>query len=977
MEPMLAEFASVVAGLTFATPTLPLASNVTGSLETEVFTDPGYWVREAVRFADGVAAIRGAGGTRFLEVGPDAVLAGLIEADAVLAVQRRGRDQVATVLRALADAHCHGVSVDWAAVFTGQDTRRVDLPGYPFQHQQYWLNPQPHTDNTLHHPILTSCTTLSRADEWVFGGRLAQSTHRWVGDHVSIDTPVLPGAATVEIATRCASEIGCGPVEELTHHAPIVPPVDGSVDVQVLVDDADGTGRRSFTVAFRLAGAETWTESSSGVFGSEVADAASDPLLNALLAEEQWPPRDAVAVPPEWIIDRITTRSGLVYGPAFHGIHGAWRRDDEIFSDVALPDAVDDARGFGLHPALFDIVLHAGFAQYALAEELPQGKGRLLFSWKDVRFHGSGATRLRVRSAPSGADGFSVAATDDSGRPVLSIDEIVFRTFDVESRVRTSASSVADSLFVVDWVSVGLSGVGGVSVGGVVDGGVGVVGVLERVREFVAGGGDSRLVVFTVGDGVVAAGVGGLVRSAQAEHPGRIVLVDTDDPGGTDWEAVASSGFGCVRWRGGRVWVPRLVRGGGGGEPLVVPAGGTVVVSGGSGDVAAVVARHLVARYGVEVVLLSRSGSGPVDVGRVVACDVTDRDAVAAVLAGLESPLVGVVHAAGVLEDATVEALSVSGVQRVWAPKVVGAEVLDELTRGLGLSFFVVFSSIAGVLGAAGQGNYAAANAGADAVAVRRRASGEAAVSLAWGPWTTGMASRLGAADMARWERLGVVPMEVDAGLALFDAAVAGPDVVVVPARIESHRLRGGEVPEVLSGLVPAVASRGGGGLDARLAGLDEGARLAAVVELVCEQVGVLTERGGAVDASGSFTELGLDSLGAVELRNHLSRVTGLRLPSTLVFDYPTPHDLAQLVSSRLQASSGPTSLDRMDSALKHVEALLATLSDDERRIAHRALSGLEAQTRKGLATAGQVSSELDSASDEELFSLVDEEFGR
>ena len=451
---------------------------------------------------------------------------------------------------------------------------------------------------------------------------------------------------------------------------------------------------------------------------------------------------------------------------------------------------------------------------------------------------------------------------------------------------------------------------GGVSVAGVVDGGSGVAGVLARLQEFVGGVGDSRLVVCTAEADVdpVAAGVGALVRSAQAEHPGRIVLVEADDREGVDWEAVAGSGHGHVRWRDGGVWVPRLVRcGRGGGGGLVVPAGGTVLVTGGSGDVAAVVARHLVSRYGVEhVVLLSRSGAGPVDVGRVVACDVTDRDAVAAVLAGLESPLVGVVHAAGVLEDATIEALSADGVERVWAPKVVGASVLDELTRGMGLSFFVVFSSIAGVLGAAGQGNYAAANAGLDAVARRRRAAGEAGSSLAWGPWATGMASRLAAADLARWERLGVSPMDVESGLALFDAALAGPDAVVVPVRIQTHRLRAGAVPEVMAGLVPATATAGsGGGLDARLSGLDDLARESAVLELVCEQIGVLTER-STVDGSSSFTELGLDSLGAIELRNHLSRVTGLRLPSTLVFDYPTPHDVTQHVLSRVRGATPP-----------------------------------------------------------------------
>ena len=168
MEPMLERFASVVEGLTLSAPRIALVSNVTGCIESELFTDPGYWVRqvrEPVRFADQVTAARGAGGVHFLEIGPDAVLAGLIDAEAVIAVQRRGRDQVATLMGAVAQAHCHGVTVDWAEVFRGRNAHRVDLPGYPFQHQHYWLTPPPTTtDNTLHHPILTTATSLSRAD---------------------------------------------------------------------------------------------------------------------------------------------------------------------------------------------------------------------------------------------------------------------------------------------------------------------------------------------------------------------------------------------------------------------------------------------------------------------------------------------------------------------------------------------------------------------------------------------------------------------------------------------------------------------------------------------------------------------------------------------------------------------------------------------------------------------------------------------
>ncbi|MEU2690222.1 beta-ketoacyl reductase, partial [Streptomyces hygroscopicus] len=338
--------------------------------------------------------------------------------------------------------------------------------------------------------------------------------------------------------------------------------------------------------------------------------------------------------------------------------------------------------------------------------------------------------------------------------------------------------------------------------GGVV--GAGVVRVLEVVRGFLAEPGLAgvRLVVVTRGgmaevpDPVTAA-VWGLVRSAQTEYPGRVVLVDVDsDLSVGSLRGAVSVALGCgepqVAVRGAGVLVPRLLRVGGvlGAVGVVGPvwdAVGTVLVTGASGVLAGVVARHLVVEQGVRrLVLVSRSGggaeglvaelvaAGAEDVSFVL-CDVADREGMAEVLAGVaeEYPLRGVVHAAGVLDDGVLGGLSGERLAGVLRPKVDGVLVLDELTRGLDLSAFVVFSSVAGVVGTAGQAAYAAANAFMDALMAVRRSEGLVGTSLAWGLWAAegGMGGGLGERDLERVSRMGIVPMPVAEALGLFDAA--------------------------------------------------------------------------------------------------------------------------------------------------------------------------------------------------------------
>ncbi|MFF9870540.1 type I polyketide synthase, partial [Streptomyces sp. NPDC013953] len=496
-------------------------------------------------------------------------------------------------------------------------------------------------------------------------------------------------------------------------------------------------------------------------------------------------------------------------------------------------------------------------------------------------------------------------------------------------------------------------------------------GALAVVQEFVAGErfAGSRLVVLTRGAVAVAAGEGvadvaassvwGLVRSAQREHPDRLVLVDVEPGLSAEAEqaavrAAVGSGEPQVAVRAGRTLVPRLVRAVSveSGEVVFGPSG-TVLVTGGTGGLGALVARHLVSVYGVrDLLLVSRRGPAAEGVedlvaelercgarARVEACDVGDREALAVLLGSIpdDRPLTGIVHCAGVIDDGILESLTPDRLSTVLRPKAEAALHLHELTAGLDLSAFVLFSSFAGVVGSAGQAGYAAANAVLDGLASYRRGRGLAGVSLAWGWWGSdgGLTGGLSRVDRARLVGLGLSAMSAGEGLALFDAGVVSGGGLVVPAALDVAGLRrrgSAEVPSVLRALVGggggvgrAVRAGGpgeGAGLGARVAGLGEVERRRVVLDVVRRHVGEVLGYGPGrlVAVDTPFKSLGFDSLMAVELRNQLNRATGLRLPASLVFDQPTPKHIAEYVTRELAGTA---------EAAQAVTVAAAVTSDD------------------------------------------------
>ncbi|WP_422724171.1 type I polyketide synthase [Kitasatospora purpeofusca] len=1049
-------------GITPLSAPVPFFSTVTGDwLDTKAL-DAEYWyrnLRQTVEFGTATETLLGEGFRFFVESSPHAVLgvavgesveAAGVDA-AVLGTLRRGEGGVEQVLRAVGRAWESGLAVDWSGAFPG--ARRVELPTYAFQRSRYWPEPALTTAadvgaaglDPADHPVLGAAIELADTGELVLSGRLSLRTHPWLADHAVAGTVLLPGAAFAELAVRAADRAGCHTVEELTLQSPLLMPADTAVRLQVRVGAPDAQGSRSLDLFSCREDAVTphWTAHATGGL---TADATTREPSPAPATDEAgaWPPPGAVPIPVDDLYERFHT-SGYGYGPAFRGLTAAWRRGEEIFTEVRLPeDQHRSASAFGVHPALLDAALQGLFLR--ARQETEPGPDRpsagLPFSWSGVRLHASGATVLRVRLGFRPDGSVSIDATDPNGLPVASVEALAVRPIDLDTlrpgggpeslyRLRWSAAPATAPADPLGHVAV----LGGgelfpdshpdlAALGAALDGGAPSPAVvlarcdrapdlpsppdaasvhtalddaLRLVQDWLADprwDDGTRLVLVTRGavstapgeevTDLTGAAVRGLVRSAQSEHPDRFLLIDTDDPAAVTGllpRVVALAGTEPqLAVRDGQLLAARLTRAtvaadpnpGPDPDPATAPSGiaatgGTVLVTGAGGALGGLVARHLVTTHGVRnLLLVGRRGADAPGLAElaaelralgagvaVEACDVADRDALAALLAGIpaDRPLSAVVHAAGVLDDGTVESLTPERMRHVLRPKVDAALNLHALTRDLPLSAFVLFSSASATVGNAGQGNYAAANAFLDALAQHRRALDLPAQSLAWGLWEhrSTMTGTLTAADLRRMSRGGTAAIGSEEGLALFDAALTLDEPLLVPVRIDLGRLRSAartaSVPSLLSALVPGTARRSASGADAaeadslrrRLTALTPEERVATLLDLVRSRSADVLGHGGAgaVDPDQAFKDLGFDSLTSVELRNRLSAATGRRLPATLVFDHPTPTAVAVYLTGRLvpdgpggPAATGktPGTPGRADREDHEIRSLLAAI---------------------------------------------------
>ncbi|WP_394849576.1 SDR family NAD(P)-dependent oxidoreductase [Pendulispora brunnea] len=994
MEGMLEAYGRVAGSLTYGQPRMGVVSNVTGKLATERELRSGeYWVRqvrEAVRFSDGVRALDAQGVRTFLEVGPSAVLSALaqeclVNEDATfLAVQRKGRDEVETMIGSLGALHGRGVRVDWPAYFGPLAAQRVELPTYAFQRARFWLDAPKKGRAKAGHPLVESIVRSAQSDEYVFTGRVSPGEQAWVGEHQIFGKTLVPGTALVELALSAAHHVGLEQLEELTLEAPMHAPSE----VQVSVGAVDESGRRPVALYGRRKG-EAWTRHATGTLSSAGAPVAAELRV--------WPPAGATALPVEGVYERLR-QAGYGYGPSFQGLRAAWRRGDELFAEVELAPE-QETQGFLVHPALFDAALHALVVDAGAEVMLP-------FAWSGVRLLAVGARHLRVRIAHG-----AMHLADAAGEPVLTVDSLVSRPV---SATQLAQAGVTDALSHLAW-SVRAAGPDDPALDVVVAELTRAAGqdeieaaheavqhALSRVQAWVTEERSATLVLVTQGavstnadEGVTNpahAAVWGLVRSAQAENPGhRIVLVDIDgsEASRAALRGAVASGEAQMALRQGRCLVPKLAPARkAAGRPSAWSETGTVLITGGTGSLGGLLARHLVRTHGVKHLLLtSRRGieaDGASELRAdleaagasvtMAACDAANRSSLEALLATIPQahPLTAVIHAAGVLDDGVFEGLTPERVQHVMRAKVDGAVHLEALTRSSDLSHFIVFSSVAGVLGGAGQASYAAANAFLDAFAQCHPGRVQ---SLAWGPWASdgGMTSHLTDADRRRIERAGLKPLSAEEGLELFDAATARADAALTVARFH-HALRARTSPRTARN--EATASS----LKERWLALPPAERERASLEMVRAEVAAVLGIAsvGAIDPQTSLQMLGLDSLMAVELRNRLGARTGLRLPATVLFDHPSPAALTKLIRDKLLSDESPAAataaeLDRLEnhlSALHANEALREALTIRLQTLLRKWSGAREANG------GAEFTDKVDAANVDELLHILDQRFG-
>ena len=465
MDSALSEFEAIAAGLTLASPTMPILSNLTGELATsEQLTSSRYWtrhLREPVRFYDSVAGLLGQGEHVFVELSPHPVLAAAITDTLAEAADRAGSAVITTLHRdrpdhdslaaALGQLHNHGHSPSWSALYP--HARTVGLPTYSFEHRRYWLAPAPTGDacglgmDRAEHPLLGAVATLADQDQVMLSGRLSPGTQGWLVGHQVNDTVVFPAAGFIEVILRAGELSSCPVIDELILHTALTLSEQVPTDLQILVHPQDQHGRRPFSVHSRTGGQHpaAWTLHASGALSAD-QPVAGPPLMAAPGVQ---------ALDQDDFYERLA-QQGYRYSGLFRSLRGIGTdpaRPDVAYAEVALP-AGTDVTGYGIHPALLDAALHPLASVLDRTGEADSASLRLPYALSGITLYATAATQLHVRLTRTGEDTFALHATDPTGAPVITISALTLRAVSDQIGRPTAVAGLSDSLFELTWPAV-------------------------------------------------------------------------------------------------------------------------------------------------------------------------------------------------------------------------------------------------------------------------------------------------------------------------------------------------------------------------------------------------------------------------------------------------------------------------------------------------------------------------------------------
>lgn len=449
---------ALASSITLAAPTIPIVSTVTGALLTdEEACSPRYWADQArlpVLYADAIAFLHGQDVLTYFEVGPDAVLATLAQANInalshveerdarTLAVIRRGRDQARVLASALADLHVRGLPLDWSQL--GPSRKHIDLPTYAFQRRHYWYKPKLSQSGKLSqqggegvHPFLQPGITLADGQGYIFAGRMGPSNELWMLDHAIDGVAINAGATTAELILSAGSTMGLGRLDSLIllENLPLFP--ESETDIQLRIGALDDDGSAKVDVYFRAPAhqSDPQTDHASNEWSRHATARLlpSEAASSYWLEFAHWPPHQAEALEHHSLYAKLE-EAGVHLGPAFQLITSAWRKGEDVYVEAELP--ASDGSAFRIHPALLDAGLQA-----SLLQSLPAEGARQLFSISGLQIYQDNVRSIRACVRLKSGNGqtetqseHSVRIADHSGAPVAQIASIVLRSADPSAR---------------------------------------------------------------------------------------------------------------------------------------------------------------------------------------------------------------------------------------------------------------------------------------------------------------------------------------------------------------------------------------------------------------------------------------------------------------------------------------------------------------------------------------------------------------